>query len=202
MYQKFPIKNGKLDTSRYDIYYQTGCDDSKWFKIETKQAVICSVVCVFHFDDGNQLGYMSNNSEKVKLPNIAKGKWEIQVVTYDNDITRCQTTGLIDFNNGYILPLLVRPDVVNVSAKLVISREKIQEVSTIKVLRIDSETGDHLWRYIPVIYNEDLPGKVSFSLPFSPTSINLISEGRWVEYGEHDFTIIQKSGIMEYTLKN
>lgn len=200
MLQQFQIINGKLDTSGYSIEYKTGCDDSEFFDINIPQGVyILELTCTFHFENGSEFAYriFNGNLNRVKLPNIGKGKWEISAITDDGDLPRRQTTGFIDYDyEGNQLYLVPQPKEVNVVAKLSIPKENLEGVYSIKVWAEDPETGEEIWIYIPFVFNRELSNKnLLFSLPFHPQGVVLMSDMfPWQEYYGNDMIAIQEDG--------
>lgn len=177
MLQQFQIVNGKLDTSGYSIEYKIGCNDSREFSIDN-DAEIWNVICMFHFENGSQLAYyFEGDSERIKLPNIANGNWEVAVTTFDGDLIRELTTGYIDFENEpEELCLVVQPKDVNVAAKCSVNKEILKDIYYIKFIGEDLETGEDIWFYVPFRYNENLQGILVFNLPFYPKWVILVSE--------------------------
>lgn len=186
--QRFEIKNNKLVTTSYRLDYKFACEFSREFSIDAGNAEVWDVICMFHFKNGSQFAYSFDGSpDRIKLPNIANGNWEIAVKTYDGDLQRNLTTGFINFNDAPdVLSLLIQPKATNVVKKFAINKEMLKDVYSIKFVGEDPMTGEEIWIYIPFRYNENLPGTVLFDLPFSPKLVVLISENSWDEYDLSD----------------
>lgn len=202
--QRFEIKNGKLVTTSYTLDYKFGCEFSREFSIDAGNAEIWNVICMFHFKNGSQFAYsFDGNTNRIKLPNIANGSWEIAVKTYDEDLIRNLTTGFIDFEySADALSLLTQPKATNVVAKFAINKELLKDVHSIKFVGEDPETGEEIWIYIPFFYNESLPITLLFDVPFSPNYVALISDNFWDEYWLQD-NWTQKSGqLPTYFINN
>lgn len=185
--KNFVVKDGKIDPTSYWLTYTFECPFPlfKVFSINTRGAgYIQKVTCMFTFNDGRRFSYNVYTTENgIRLPNLADGKWEIEVETYDGYDHRILTTGSIDFaSSDTELFVKIKTKETNIVSQCIINTSKLVDVRRIRFFSEDPQTGDIIFIDIPFRFDSSLQDNVLFDLPFFPTSVAVMSDTFCHEY--------------------
>lgn len=166
--QEFQIKNGVVDTTTSVMSYEVGCPYSRYF--HTGSGNISSILYFFVFDNGRQFNYFGE-SETIKLPPIAGGKWKMEISFYDGDLFQKYNAELLDFyaaSNQLSLKLNVKKE--NTVAYFQLSKE-FAEGSYYLELRGEEDSNGNFPYYSYRISDQNYSANLTFASPFEIKSI-------------------------------
>ena len=165
--QTFPVANGVVDTTQYHLDINVGFPFSRGFYFKD-QNDINQLTFFFHFNNGEEFAYFGDNgSGSVKLPPIADGQWQINVVYNDGEMHQEFMSNLINFYGDELITLKfnILP-VGNTKAYVKIDRNLIN--SDTRSIEVVGKDDDGNWIYFLYPINSDglndiLSVPVSFS---------------------------------------
>lgn len=201
--QEYKITNGVVDNFTSSISVEVNCQFSRYFGLRN-MGDVSKITYFFRFDNGKQFAYYGNGTNEIKLPPIAGGKWQLDVVYYDGDLTQQFSTHLFDnYSSQYILELNIQIKQSNVYATLEISKSFLNGAYIMQVVG-ENKNGDLIYMNYPLLFTNELKETVSFDLPFEIQSINICGTNGCYSYSEQNWRLVVSipSGKKTYQLKN
>ncbi|NVN96989.1 hypothetical protein HXX01_02035 [Candidatus Nomurabacteria bacterium] len=165
IHQTFKVKNGQIDTNSYTIDYEIGCSYSRDFQLD-QSSNVSRVTYFFRFNSGKQIVYYGTNAGNIKLPPIANGKWQLMVDYWDGEMNQQFITDYVKFyDSSNIVNVRLALGTKNTVSTVVFDRNVLIGAYNIELIGLDK---DGIERYLsyPVMYDNELPARVSFDAPF------------------------------------
>lgn len=201
--QEYTITNGIIDNYSSNISLEVNCQFGKYFGLRNMND-INKITYFFRFDNGKQFAYYGNGTREIKLPPIAGGKWQLDVVYYDGDLSQQFSTYLFDYySDQYILELNIQIKQSNVYATLEMNKSFLDGAYIMQVIG-ENKNGDFIYMSYPLLFTGELKETVSFDLPFEIQRINICGTNGCYSYSEQNWRLVVSipSGKKTYQMKN
>ena len=199
--QTFPIINGNVDLTQWNLDYEIGCPLSKIF-ILSNQNNIMQINYFFRFNDGKQFAFFGQNySGQIKLPPIEGGKWQLEITYNDGDLEQKYSTKMIDINGDSMLNLDFKLKEENVISYVEMDNILTQGAYLVQLALYSEETGQYTYINYPLLYEENQVGYIYFSAPFDVRIVTICGVNGCKEYYTKNMGWSIRNGKKVYRLQ-
>lgn len=169
--QKFPIKDGKIDTSIYMLDFKKfGILDRNFFFNEDDRNYINQVYCHLRSNDGVAFGFYINSYDAINLAPIANAKWQLEVTYYNGQINPTYMSNLLNYDSPSELKMIVKVEKENINSVFRIQSSMMNDVDYIQLFG----DNDQFISYRFKAY-ESMPAWLSFPANFDVRKVLICS---------------------------
>jgi len=170
--QKFPVVNGQIVTSQYNLEVRVGYLFYKTYYLND-QNNIQQLIYLFRFDDGQQISFFNKWTGEIDLPPIGKGKWQIEVV-YGGDMEQRYHTNPINYDtDSNVLTLSISLySENNIESNINIDKDIINGFYLLTLQGIN-KGGQYCFLNYPVLWDNNLPQRIIYSAHFDIENVTV-----------------------------